>query len=341
MQAVARPAKRMFERTRSQSHPRVSVADLEPVGRDLHRPECVLADPSGTIYVPDWRGGITRLDPEGSQHTCLARATADLRPNGIALAPDGSMLLANLGHGGGVWRLHPDGRLDPYLAEIDGRPLPPANFVLVDDARRTWISVSTWRTPRQLAWRAGIADGFIVLVDDAGARIVADGLHYANEVRVDPSGTWLYAVETFARRLTRFRIGADGTLNARETVAALGHGCFPDGVAFDDRGAVWLTSLVTNRLMRIAGGEIETVLEDVNPSFVTAAERAFAAGRLDAAHLGPIDGTRLQQLTSLAFGGPDGRTVYLGSLHAPCLYRFRAEVGGAPQAHWSFGATFR
>ena len=286
--------------------------------------------PSGELFVPDWRGGVTRIAPDGSQQTWLARAPAiELRPNGIALTGDGSFLLANLADSGGVWRLGRDGELQPFLTEIDGVPLPPVNFVVEDSRQRTWISVSTRRVPRQQAWRPDVADGFVVLVDRHGARIAADGLHYTNEVRPDPSGTWLYVVETFGRRLIRFRIGADGSLTGREPFVALGHGFFPDGFAFDEAGGVWITSLVSNRLVRVHDGAVETILEDDNAAHTGRVEQAFAGGRMSAPDLGRIPGTMLQQLTSVAFGGADGRTVYLGSLHADCLYRFRAEVSGA------------
>jgi hypothetical protein len=95
---------------------------------------------------------------------------------------------------------------------------------------------------------------------------------------------------------------------------------------------------VSNRLLRFADGEIATVLEDADASFVDAAEAAFETGQMNAAHLGMIPRTTLQQLTSVAFGGPDRQSVYLGSLHAPCVYRFRATVRGAPADHWRFHA---
>lgn len=307
----------------------MDVRALGTIGSGLHRPECVVADPSGDVFVPDWRGGVTRIAPDGRQETWLARDPGfELRPNGIAPAGDGSFLLANLGDTGGIWRLHRDGRLEPFLTEVDGVPLPPANFVLGDREGRIWISVSTRQVPRTGAWRPGVADGFIVLADRRGARIVADGLAYTNEVRPDPLGEWLYAVETFGRRLTRFRIAGDGDLRDPEPVVSLGHGCFPDGFAFDDEGGIWITSLISNRLLRVADGRPETILEDVDAGFVDQAERAFAAGRMGREHLGPIPGTTLQQLTSLAFGGPDRRTVYLGTLHGSCLYRFRSDVAG-------------
>jgi sugar lactone lactonase YvrE len=308
----------------------VDIATLEPIGTDLHRPECVVTTPSGDVFVPDWRGGVTRIAADGTQETWLAdTAGIDLRPNGIALTDDGSFLLANLGDAGGVWRLRRNGALEPFLTDIDGRPVPPANFVTVDAQGRTWISVSTRQVPRERAWRPDFADGFVVLVEGSRARIVAEGLHYTNEVRPDPTGTWLYVVETFGRRLTRFRITADGTLGDREVVVDLGYGGFPDGFAFDASGAIWLTSLISNRLLRLDAGGVETILEDVNREHVDEIERAFVSGEMRREHLGPIPQTTLQQLTSVAFGGRDGRTVYLGSLHATCLYKFAAEIVGA------------
>jgi hypothetical protein len=79
---------------------------LTPIGAGLHRPECVVIDRDRSLYVPDWRGGVTRIATDGSQQTWLARdPPVELRPNGIEILPDGSFLLANLGDAGGVWRL--------------------------------------------------------------------------------------------------------------------------------------------------------------------------------------------------------------------------------------------
>lgn len=302
---------------------------LTPFGSGLHRPECVVGTRRGDVFVSDWRGGVTRIDADGTQQSWLARpGQLDLRPNGIAVEPDGAFLIAHLGDTGGVWRLTRDGQLAPVLLEVDGVALPPTNFVVRDDDR-LWISVSTRRRPRQDAWRAGVADGFIVLHDARGARIVADGLHYTNEIRVDPAGQWLYAVETFGRRLSRFPLAPGPALGARETVVSFGHGWFPDGFAFDAAGGVWVTSLVSNRVARLHADRLDVVVEELDPAFVDGVERAFAAGTMDATHLGPIPGTQLQHVTSVTFGGADGRTVSLGSLHGRCIHKFVADVPGA------------
>jgi sugar lactone lactonase YvrE len=313
----------------------VPVASLLPVGTGLSRPECVVAVASGALYVPHWPGGVTRIGPDLTQQTWTARDGAmDLRPNGIEVEANGCFLMASLGADGGVWRLGRDGTVAPVLREVDGIALPSTNFVTVDRQGRMWISVSTRHTPRQDAWRSHVRDGFVVVVDARGPRIVADGLHYTNEVRPDPEGRWLYVVETFGRRLSRFPIQPNGDLGTPETVITLPDGCFPDGFAFDEEGGLWVTSLVSNRLLRLKGDTLTTVIEDCNASFVARVEKAFVEGAMAAEHLGPIPGTRLQQLTSIAFGGPRRRTVYLGSLHAPSLYRFEAAVTGAALPSW-------
>lgn len=310
---------------------------FEAIGRGLHRPECVVGTPAGDVFVPDWRGGVAVVRADGRQHAWLAQhVSMELRPNALCLNADGSFLLANLGDEGGVWRLDQQGALAPWLVEVDGVALPPANFVTVDSQGRTWVTVSTRHRPRQLAWRADAADGFVVLIDECGARIVADGLHYTNECRPDPSGDWLYVVETFGRRLIRFPITQGGQLKAPEIVLTLGYGSWPDGFAFDEQRGVWVTSLVSNRLLRFDGETLQTVIEEANMTHVDAVEAAFASGQMRAEHLGPIPGTRLQHVTSVAFGGADLRTAYVGCLHTDCIFRFRAEVPGVAPPHWNF-----
>lgn len=314
---------------------RVPIAALEAHGSGLHRPECVLPARDGDVFVPEWPGGVTVIHPDGQTETWLANSAMDLRPNGIALAADGSFLIANLGDDGGVWRLDRSGQLSPVLLEVDGMPLPPANFVTIDAQDRIWISVSTRHAPRQQAWRSDVADGFVVLIDADGPRIVADGIGYTNEVRPDPSGQSLYIVETFGKRVSRCAIGPRGALGPKETVFSMDRGFFPDGFAFDEEGGLWVTSLVSNRLLRFHGDQLEVVLEDVNEDFVERAEQAYASRTMAAEHLGKIPGTLIQQLTSVAFGGGDRRTVYLGTLHGSCVYRFRSEVAGAVTRQWA------
>jgi gluconolactonase len=46
-------------------------ADAGFVGRDLQRPECILAERDGTLWAADARGGVTRMTPGGGQELIL------------------------------------------------------------------------------------------------------------------------------------------------------------------------------------------------------------------------------------------------------------------------------
>ena len=318
----------------------IDVATLRFRGSGLVRPECVLACADGALYTADWRGGVALTRPDGSQALFAGTLPGGrpLRPNGIALRRDGSFLLADLGDvDGGVFALARDGGVTPFVERVDGIDLPPTNFVAEDALGRVWITVSTRRRPRAAAYRGDVADGFVVVVDGRGPRIVADGLGYTNEALVSPDGRWLYVNETFARRTTRLRIGTDASLDGRETVAEYGAGTFPDGLAFDAEGGIWITSIVSNRVLRVAADGTQTlVIEDADPAHLAWVEAAFVAGTMGRAHLDRVAGRRLANVSSLAFGGPGLATAYLGCLGGDAIASFPAPVPGHPPVHWNW-----
>lgn len=319
------------------------------IGHGLARPECVLAHASGLLFAPDWSGsgGVALVAPDGAVHRILAENGAGddgasavptpLRPNGIALEPGGSFLLAHLGErDGGIFRLHADGRVEPVVTSVEGRPMPPTNFVVADTAGRLWITVSTRVTPRADDYRAGASSGFVALAEagESDARIVIDGLGYANECVVDVAGGTLHVNETFARRLTRVTLDAGGSVVERRVLARFGAGTYPDGLALDAEGAFLVTSIVSNRVLRVTpDGEIETLLEDVDAAHLARVEAAWEADALGREHLDTAGGRRLANLSNLAFGGPDLRTAYLGNLLGSTIPYLRLTVAGAETTH--------
>ena len=60
----------------------------------------------------------------------------------------------------------------------------------------------------------------------------------------------LWVNETFARRLTAFDVTPDGLGNPR-TVVDFGAGTFPDGLALAEDGSLIVTSIVSNRVLRV------------------------------------------------------------------------------------------
>jgi sugar lactone lactonase YvrE len=315
------------------------LGDLRFLGSGLQRPECVLTTASGDLFVTDPQG-VAILSKNGAVRRVAARGTPDgFFPNGIAMLPGREVLIADLGPGGGVWLLKPDGTFTPWLMEVDGTRLPPTNFVGVDKAGRRWVTVSTRLFPRTLAAKPGWGDGFIVLQDERGIRIVADGIGYTNEAVVSPDGQFIYVNETYGRRLSRYAIRADNSLGAKEVVCSFGPGTFPDGLAHDADGNVWIVSVVSNRVIKVdtKSGKEELFFEDSDTAEIAAleAEHMQDGGDANKRHAAGAARTT-KNLASIAFGGPGLRTIYCGSLEGTQVVCFDSPVAGTEPPHWHY-----
>lgn len=321
----------------------IDLSDIDFIGSGLSRPECVLAHSSGLLIVPDWTGagGVSLVSPHGVviRHLASDRPEDDpLRPNGIALENNGNLLLAHLGDTtGGLFRLLPDGATETVLDTVDGQQLPPSNFVISDGGSGFFLTVSTRRVPRALGYRKDVDDGFIVHIPYRGAaRIVADGLGYTNECMLHPSGRWLYVNETFVRRLSRFKVSGRGKLGKRETMCEFGAGIFPDGLAFDESGNAWVTSIVSNRVICVAPDGQQTIwMEDVDPEHLAWVEEAYQASDMGRPHLDEVKSRRLRNISNLAFGGADLKTAFLGCLLGDSIASIVLPVAGHPLPHWT------
>jgi sugar lactone lactonase YvrE len=314
-----------------------TIDDLGFHGQGLSRPECVCCLESGVVVVSNGGGGVSRIAPDGStRHIVAPEGSHKPMTNGFAIDRNGDYLLANLAlDGGGVWKITDAGVCEPFITEVEGEKMPPTNFVGVDAKNRVWATVSTRHNPRFLAYRKDIADGYIVMSDTRGTRIVAEGLGYTNEAIVDPSGDWLVVNETMARRTSKFRIGADGSLGPRETVTEYGAGVYPDGLAFDEEGAFWMTSVLSNRLIRVTPDGSQTVIfEDSDPDMLAVCEAAYQSDSLSSEHMNKVVSKLAKSISSIAFGGPDRRTGYMGNLLDNRIYTFRSPVAGAKPSHW-------
>ncbi len=317
----------------------ILLSDISFHGSGLVRPESVLVARDGAVFTADFRGGVAAVGPDGS-HRLIAGRTADLpgglKPNGIAFERDGSFILAHLGaEEGGVFRLTQDGQASPLLREVEGTALPPTNYAMRDMEGRLWATVSTRLSPRHLDWTPSASTGFILLVDGRGARIAADGLGYTNECMPSPDGRFLYVNETFTRRLSRFPLAADGRLGPKQVVAEFEEGEFPDGLAFDEAGQVWVTAIVANRLIRVdpATGRMTRVLDAGDPAHIARIAEGCRTGTLTPAHMAEAR-SPLANVSSLAFSGPGRRQAWLGCLLADRIMRAPMPVAGAPPPHW-------
>lgn len=257
-------------------------------------------------------------------------------PNGLAFAENGDILISNFGTDR-LERMTRTGETRVILDSIDGQPLGKVNFVLRDSRDRVWLTVSTMINPWSDAINATLADGSIILIDEKGARIVADGFRFTNEIRFDAREEWLYVAETTGKCVTRLRVAPDGSLSDRETYGPsdLGTGVV-DGICFDAYGNLWATMIFADRLVAITPeGDLLELLNDGDPAATAGFEEAFATGIPV-----PFDvmmrcgGTICPWLASVTFGGADLSTVYLGGLRSTAIPFFSSPVAGLPMTHW-------
>ncbi|MCO5090230.1 SMP-30/gluconolactonase/LRE family protein [Bosea sp. (in: a-proteobacteria)] len=288
---------------------KVAAADLSWTGSDLGRPECILAEPDGTLWVADNRAIVTKIAPDGSQSRL---GEMPPMPNGMALEREGSLLVANL-ETGEFLRMLPDGGKQLLLDAFEGRPLGSLNFVYIDDSGAIWLTISTRTVPRRKALDEPVDDGFILRLDALGKpELMARGFYFTNEIRIDRNRSHLYVAETTAGRVSRAPFNADGSLGRFETFgpAPLYDGARVDGITFDAAGNLWVTELSRNAIVAITpAGESHTIFED--PA-----------------------GEQVRAPTSVTFGGADLKTVYVGSLVLDRLATFRSPIAGEPMYHW-------
>lgn len=328
----------------------LTVRDIDHVGADLQRPECILAEPDGTLWSADARGGVVRIGPDGAQQLITQASstssglTADniaqrlidgTLPNGLAFDRDGSFLISNFGTDR-LERMTRDGITTVIADTLDGAPLGKVNFVCRDSKDRLWITVSTKAHNWGQTMNPDVADGQLLLHDGERLRVAADGLAFANECKLDATETHIYVAQTCGRNIVRFPVAEDGSLGEREVYGQADHGRFIDGIAFDAHGNLWGTYIFTDGIFAITPDrDIRMIFDDSTPEEVARFDEAFQRHELDMPFLLDTGGPTATWCASLTFGGPDLRDVYVGSLRGTRLAHFRSPVAGLPLVHWS------
>ena len=328
----------------------VDPADIHYIGEELQRPECILAEKDGTLWSADARGGVVRISPDGTQklitqtfETRFTEATDDASrftegtlPNGLAFSRNGDILISNFGTDV-LEVMSRDGETRLMYDTIDGEPIGKVNFVLRDSRDRVWLTISTRTKNWMKTISPSISDGYIALADEKGLRVIADGFRFTNEIRLDANEEYMYIAETTGQRISRMKVGQDGSLSGREVFgpSKLGQYGFPDGIAFDAYGNLWGTLVMVDQVFAITPeGDFQVILDDTNEESAKALEQAFVEDRVTPDDMLAAGGTIAPWFASVTFGGPDLMTAYIGSLRGTRIPFFRSPVAGLPMIHW-------
>jgi sugar lactone lactonase YvrE len=284
----------------------IELSSFESIGRDLQRPEGVMVAKDGTVFCSHGYGHITRIAPDGSQEN-IGQVGGE--PNGICLEKNGDIVIANIGNGE-VQLLKQDGTHGVITDNMEGRPCPTPNFPHIDSRGRLWVSNSTNLRRHYDATRNPIPDGSLFTVENGHSRIVAEGILFANGVTLDAEEEYVYVAETMGRCCLRYPIHEDGSVGRPEQYGPdFGEFGYPDGIAFDAAGNLWVTLVMMNAL-----------------GVITPDKEFFIA-------VHDKEGAIMKRPTNITFGGPDLKTAYLGSLAGANIPTFEAPEPGLPLIH--------
>jgi len=328
----------------------IDKSSIQYIGHDLQRPECILAEPDGTLWSADARGGVVKIKADGTQEIVTQKRSGHFSdagsestrylegtlPNGLAFAKNGDFLISNFGTDC-LELMSREGNSRVLADTIDGKPVGKVNFVLRDSKDRIWITVSTRIKNWMQALRTDLADGYIARYENGNFRIVAEGFHFTNEIRFDAKEEFLYVVETTGGCISRLRVDEQGNLGNREIFGPtnLGKGAWPDGIAFDSYGNLWGTTVYSDTLFVLTPeGDQRVLLDEGDPQKVAALEQAIAQNQVTEDVLFATGQGIAPWMASVTFGGKDLRTAYIGSLRGKRIPYFRAPVAGLPMAHW-------
>lgn len=303
---------------------------IRPIGADACKPlaqiagaeDIVIDRQAGTAFVSstdrkalhgegktDLRGEIYALDLKqrnSAPQALTALAPADFRPHGLSLlrASDGSRILFAVNHpsdgrhsierwriaGGGLEYLGPVTHDSMLGSPNDVAAVGPERFYVTNDGGGSALT-------RALDFVLRRTRSTVVYFDGDEARVVAEGLGFANGISVSADGGTVYVADTFRRTLEIFgRESASGSLRPAGSVF---FGTGVDNIDIDSDGALWIAahprlidfarylsgwlgispSQITRAAPTDTGRDVRTVLLDLGETISAASVAARFADR--------------------------------------------------------------
>ena len=209
-------------------------------------PEDVALGPDGFLYVSTDDGKILKIPTSGGPVEVFARPGG--RPLGLEFDADGSLLVANAIFG--VQRISTRGEVSLVFSEVDGKPLVLADDIAVAADGRIYLSEASTKfgtVASKGTLRASVLDmlehggnGFVVEYkpDTGVARVIMDGLNFANGIAVSEDQQYLLVAETGNYRIHRYWL--QGPKAGQSEVIIDNLPGFPDNINNGLNGRFWV-----------------------------------------------------------------------------------------------------
>ncbi len=236
---------------------------------------------------------LKRWDPAGGLQTFRSPSG---NANGNTVDLRGLLLTAQ--HDGRVTRTNEDGTVETVVDTYQGKRLSSPNDLVVTSDGALWFT----DPPYGLGDRSQETDGnhvYRLAPDGSTLTAVVTDMDRPNGLCFSPDERMLYVADSGmeTRHIRAFAVAPDGTVSGGQVFATTDQG-FPDGIRCDESGNVWSSSGDGAQIFSPSGDLIARILLP-------------------------------ESAANLAFGGPDGRTVYFTARTS--LYSVPALVR---DAHW-------
>ena len=263
----------------------------------LDHPEGLAFDAQGYLWCGGELGQLYRISPDGKHVETVAEIGGFCL--GMAFSPEGDLFVCN--HKiPAVVRLDPSSGKHEVFADRAGRQkLRVPNYPVFDREGRLYVSDSgDW----------GKRNGCIYRFDPSGrGELFATNLRFANGLALDAEEKNLFVAQSSEDNVLRIPINDRGRAG-RAVVYAREISSVPDGLAFDERGTLYVSCYANSRIYTVTNKGVKRILcEDKRaielnrPTNLAFAGRQLFAANLGAYHISVMDVNVAGQLLA---GGP-------------------------------------
>jgi gluconolactonase len=275
--------------------PELPIESFEIFATGIDHPECLAFDRHGDLWAGGEAGQIYRISPQGSVQLVT---TMGGFCGGLAFSPGGELFVCNPSLG--IVRVKPSGEFSVFASSAGGHKLICPNYGLFDSAGNYYVTDSG-------NWKKN--NGYLLrFTPDGRGEVLAGPFGYANGLALSADEKDLFMVESNTDSVFRFDIKAGASVGPPERYATE-CGRFPDGLALDADGNLYVCCYASDEIWRISPAREKTL---------------FAWDRW---------AILLGSPTNMAFGGKDFDQLYVANLARTTITRARVGRKGQPLAN--------
>lgn len=255
----------------------LTPANCRLLAEGLDHPECVAVGPDGNLYAGGEAGQVYQIDSQGDVRQLATTGGFIL---GLAVDGNNAVHVCDLGTST-IYRITSDGQVRPRCTGLGDEPLQTPNYPVFDAEGNLYVSESGdyWNKP-------GTGRILRITPDDQTELFHAGPFSFANGLAIDPTGQWLYIVQSTAANVVRTNLSARGS--PIEEVVQLPTGTVPDGLAFAADGRLLIACYKPDGIyLASPEGGVELYAHDPTGELLSRPTNiALAEGMLYVANLG-------------------------------------------------------